>query len=201
MRKITDNDLLFLKYAKNKNDAAFSDFYKENAEWIDIILIKNIKNREDREDIAQEIWIKVQDRALEYDPEISAVRTWIYNTIAKFEILAYFRDGSRKQDKSADLGGVRIEGEEIAFLENLPADKINTFQDFDRYYLNYVLRKAINKLARQEHQNLMLMHYFGDLRYKDIALIMNENYNNIRVWNHRASNELSNIVDLMGIRI
>jgi RNA polymerase sigma factor (sigma-70 family) len=195
------NNLLFLEFCKDQNDTNFERFYNKNHLWLDIILIKSgIYDDDDRHDIKQDIWIKTRDKCSEYNPELGSVRNWIFKTIAYYTFLGYYRDSQRKNNKTINPDGVEIDGEQISFLENLPADEIDSAQDYDRFYLNYVLRNAIGKLKRQDHQKMILLHYFGNLSYKHIAVLMKEKYSNIRVWNHRANNELNEIMNSMGIR-
>jgi RNA polymerase sigma factor (sigma-70 family) len=193
------NNKLFLEFAKDPSNNRFELFYKHNHKWLELILTKSNIDEESRFDLMQEIWLEIRDKSHDYNPILSSVRTWIYRTIAQFKILGYYRDSQRKNQKVVNTDGIEIDGDQVSFLENLPAEHINTFQDFDRFYLNYMLRTAISKIKRQDHQRMILLHYFGGLSYKHIAVLMKENYNNIRVWNHRASSELSEIMKSMGI--
>lgn len=60
------------------NDAQFRTVYGEFKNTVYNLALSYVHNKEDAQDIAQEIFVKVYQRFANYHPERSSLKTWIY---------------------------------------------------------------------------------------------------------------------------
>ncbi len=61
-----------------KDEAPFESIYKEYKNLVFNVCLHYVLNREDAQDIAQEVFVKIYHHLHQYKPETASLKTWIY---------------------------------------------------------------------------------------------------------------------------
>lgn len=156
------------------------------------LALKLIRNREEAEDAAQEIFMKCY-RSLNSYHHQSAFATWLYRIAYNHSIDA-LKKKNRKQYTEMKEG---IADSVIA--TNAADEKI----DFKEVQL--LVKQAIHRLSPDE-QVIITLYYYDDLPVRDIAEIMGITENNVKIKLYRirgrllellkSKNEITSILNL-----
>jgi RNA polymerase sigma-70 factor, ECF subfamily len=61
-----------------KDEAPFESIYKEYKNLVFNVCLHYVLNREDAQDVTQEIFVKIYHHLHQYNPETASLKTWIY---------------------------------------------------------------------------------------------------------------------------
>lgn len=137
-------------------------------------------SHDDADDVLQNTFIKVFSNLDAFEQQ-SKLSTWIYK-IATHEALNYLKSKARKNN----LNTQELNESEI---ENLYSDEY-----FDGDEIKIKLQKAINTLP--EKQKLVFtMKYFQELKYEQIAEILNTSVGALKTSYHLAVKKIENYLN------
>ncbi len=132
-------------------------------------LLRMLKNREDAEDVLQEVFIRAAGGIKKYRPE-SRFKSWLF-TIANNLAVSRLRKNKRRKI----LGFVRT-GEQESEAENpvysIPDETYEPGRAAERAELEAVIEKAVESLPPEQKQVFLLREYSG-LSFREIAEILN----------------------------
>jgi len=156
---LTDKEKNIVKRLKTEKnaDAAFQELvqlYKEPLYWH----IRNmLKNHEDTNDVLQNTFIKVFKYIKKFKEE-SKLYSWMYR-IATNESITFLNKKAKK---------LQISNQELQdhLIDNLESD---VYYEGDKIQL--ALQKAVAQLPEKQQQ-VFNMKYFQELKYKEIAEIL-----------------------------
>lgn len=152
------------------------DKYQEKVYWV---IRRMVIDHEASDDIAQETFVKVWKNLSSFKGD-SKLYTWIYR-IATNEALNHLR--KKKRRFFLPIGDVEHE-----LSSSLEAD---TYYSGDEIQLK--LQKAILKLP--EKQRLVFnMKYFEEMKFKDIAEIMEVSVGSLKAQYHHAVKKIENFL-------
>jgi len=167
----TDKDILELFRSAERKDYAFNLIvrkYQERLYWhIRRILI----DHDDTDDILQNTLIKAWN-GLETFREASALFTWLYR-IATNEALTFLKQKKRKYLLP------------LIDVEKQLSNTIETDEYFDGDELQMKLQKAILTLPKKQ-RIVFNMKYFEEMKYEEIAAIMNTSVGALKASFHHA---------------
>lgn len=165
-----------LKILPQNPKPSYEDFYESHYKRVLFYVRGKIENAEDAEDLVSEVFLYCYNHYQEYDPEKSAITTWLY-LIVNSRVKNYYRDhmvfadyesvAQTMQDQSIDL-------DEGVYLEQL----------------HKALMNAIKKLP-QRQQQIVYMRYFRNYTSDEIAIRLGISPGNVRVLLSRALDKLS----------
>lgn len=138
-------------------------------------LIKKTGTREEAEDLCSEAFIYCLDHYDSYDPEKSALSTWIY-LVVNSRLKNYYRDRKSHVDMDELSNVLPDEGEDMEraiYLEQMRAQ----------------LAKAIATLPERQ-QKIVIMSYFQQKSSNEIAAELGMTAGNVRVQLTRALDKL-----------
>lgn len=115
---------------------------------------------EDREDVLQEVFLKIYVNLNEYDERLT-FSSWMYR-IAHNEIVSHFRKKSARPE-------IEIP-EDLSLLESI-ADDTDHIADYDRKLLARALRDALNRME-ERYRTVLVLHYFEHKQYDEISDIL-----------------------------
>ncbi len=146
-----------------------------------------VHNREDAEDIAQEVFIEVH-RSLHKFKKESKLSTWLYR-ISVNKSLNFIRDNKKNSwFQSLDMlfGSEKSTGKVIELSEsaNNTPDKI-----IENKETANVIHKAINTLPKNQ-KIAFTLHKYEDLSYKEIAEVMELSLSSVESLLFRAKQNL-----------
>ena len=154
---------------------AFEDLYEEYYQPLLHYLYKKTGNMQDAEDLTSETFLYCYRSYDQYDPEKSAVSTWVY-LVANSRLKNHYRD--------------KREHVEISELENLlPAGET----DMERAaYLEQLRSFLAERLANlpERQQQVIALRFFQEKDYAEIAEELGISAGNARVILSRALDRL-----------
>lgn len=136
---------------------------------------KHLDSRQDAEDLAGEVFLYCYEHYADYDPEKSAVSTWLY-LVANSRLKNHYRgrrewvDMEEVQDFLAAEGG---ELERSVWLEQLRGE----------------LGKALAQLPERQRR-AVVMRFFEERDYAEIAAALDTSEGNVRVILSRTLDKL-----------
>ncbi len=154
------------------------------------IAMSVLKNPEDAADLTQEVFIRLFRTLPQYNGE-SRFTTWLYRLVVNL-----CRDELRRRGRQVPIAPPTSEDEE--------ADQLGSIADEDRWTdpaaaldareLRDQVRLALGQL--EEHYRLVLtLHYFEDLKYTDIAEILDIPLNTVKSHIRRGKERLATILE------
>lgn len=168
--KFTASDSQLLARAKEGDDSAFTELVRRHQNNIYRLAYGYLGEREAARDAAQEVFLKAF-QGLPYFQSDSQFSTWLYS-ICKNHCLNILR-----HERLAD----KIDPPETASAKNSLPLKIR-------------LKKLLGQL-KDEHRDILILRYYQDLKYEQIARTLDISLNTAKVRLFRAKAELK---ELMG---
>jgi RNA polymerase sigma-70 factor (ECF subfamily) len=148
-----DQDLI--EQVKKGDKTAFKEIYSRFSQVTYNLALRILKDKEDAEEVVQEIFLQIWNKAYSYDPDRGAVSIWVVN-IAR----------SRSIDKLRTVGyrnkNVEIDEEKV----NSNVDLSRTIEDRDES--KQVIKKALDSLPDKQRIAIELV-YFGGLTHIEAA--------------------------------
>lgn len=172
-----------IQNAKQGNQAAFTallDIY-----WTEVyhFILKRTENETDTEDITIETFAKAFDKLDSYNEKF-AFNTWLI-TIAKNVHI----DLIRKRKAS---GFINLDDDDEYLFQTI-ADN-DSIEDQLIYEQNLVTLKKCIKQLKPHYQQIIQLRYFQERSYNEIAEIINEPLNNVKIKLLRAKKLLTELI-------
>lgn len=150
MKKVRMNHLL-IEIGKG-NDKAFEEFYYETSKGVYALLYPYFKNNFDTEDVLQDVYIIVKQKAHLYKKDTDA-RAWLFQ-IAKNQALNYLRN--KKKD--------------VERISSLQKDLLTPKKSSKWESTLFLIMQQI--LSEEEYQ-IVIKHVIFSFKHKDIAKELN----------------------------
>ncbi|MDR0725826.1 MAG: RNA polymerase sigma factor [Prevotellaceae bacterium] len=169
------SDFLCVQRVKAGDVQAFAMIVSKYGEMVFTVVRKIVENREDAEDITQEVFIKAF-KSLDRFREESAFSTWLYR-------IAYNTCISELRQRKSRFFPVK---------DNLLVDNdfaANDDEEDVEIKLQH-LEKALKKLPPDE-AFLITLHYMDEQSVENISIICNMSVSNVKVKLHRIRKKLS----------
>lgn len=141
-------DQQLIEKVKNGDKTAFKEVYSKFSQVTYNLALRILKDKEDAEEVVQEIFLQVWNKAYSYDSERGALSTWVLN-IAR----------SRAIDKLRTVGyrNKNVEIDEEKLKSN--ADLSQTIEDKDEN--KNVIRQALESLPDKQRIAIELVYFEG----------------------------------------
>lgn len=183
MAQNTPNIPEYIQKAQQGNQSAFTtllDIY-----WSEVyhFILKRTENESDAEDITIETFAKAFDKLNTYNEKF-AFNTWLL-TIAKNVHIDLIR-------KRKNSGFVNL-NEDETYLLNALIDE-DSMEDQLIYEQNLATLKKCIKQLKPHYQQMIQLRFFQERSYNEIAEIINEPLNNVKVKLLRAKKLLTELI-------
>ena len=160
---------------RQKKKPPFEEVYEHYYRDMLFYTQKKLGNLHDAEDLVGDAFIYCYQHYENYDPEKSSISTWLY-LVLNSRIKNYYRDKKQTVDYSAL--------EDWMFAEEPDLERTVYLQEIRKFVSEHV-----TKLPEQQ-KNVVLMRYFREMEFADIAEELNTTPGNARVILSRALNRL-----------
>lgn len=150
-----DNDIELLKAIAGKDDAALGQLYDRYRLILFGVLVRILNNREEAEDVLQEVFLQVWRRAADFDEKRGRPFTWLV-TLAR----------SRGIDRLRSLAS--RERVAVAGASEMPDEVSDAANDAIRSERVGVVKSALAELPEDQRKPLVLA-YFDGLTQSEIA--------------------------------
>lgn len=168
-----------LKIIKGK--PSFQEFYSTYYQKVVFYINKKISNPFDAEDLASEIFLYCYSHYDDYDPQKSALSTWLY-LIVNSRIKNHYRDAKTYVDLESLVG--------VLSDDTIDMDACIYLQQMKQQ-----LEKAMNRLPDRQRQ-IVKMRYFEEKSNAEVAAALGMTQINVRVQLSRALDILEKYVEL-----
>jgi RNA polymerase sigma-70 factor (ECF subfamily) len=156
----------------------FSQVVERYQNYVFTLVLRFVENREDAEDIAQDVFVKAYRSLADFRWE-SKFSTWLF-TITRTSCISFLR--KKKLDTQSldnERTGLQVENKESGFRADIIEQKSR----------HAMLNEAISMLGMNDSQVLTLF-YKGEQTLEEIGKIMGLDPNTVKVKLHRARQRL-----------
>ena len=186
MENIQDKVYCNLLAEKSLDDKeSFAKLYNIFFDAVYNFVFYRLRNVDSANDVVSEIFLKVYTHLKDFDKNKSIFKTWLF-TITNNTIISYLRYSIRNKTVICSDCFDNLSSDEVQQPE------INLIIDEEKKQL----LAAIDKLSKNE-QKIILLKYWFEFSYMEIAEILNLKYTNIRIIHFRAINKLKKFFESM----
>lgn len=169
-------DLLKNPKTKNKAFDTLVEVYKKRLYWH---IRKIVINHDDADDVLQNTFIKIYKNIESFKGE-SKLYSWLYR-IATNEAISFI-------NKNASKKNIPIDDYQKEMSKNLNDDNY-----FEGSEIQLILQQAIAQLP-QKQQLVFNMRYFDEMKYEDMAEILNTSVGALKASYHHAVKKIESYV-------
>lgn len=175
------DDLYYIEKVKSGQTAYFSYIVENYKDIVFSIALKVLKNRDDAEEMAQEVFIKVYQSIHTFKGN-SRFSTWIYSVTYNHCI----SQARKKKYTVSSLDDARVADEADDF----------SFDGIDAEMRSRYLEEAMKKLPEDEY-SLLILYYYEDQSVDEISRITHLSESNTKIKLFRARKKLYTILNEM----
>jgi RNA polymerase sigma factor (sigma-70 family) len=172
------SDTEIISRVLQREQTAFSQIVERYQNYVFSLVLRFVENREDAEEIAQDIFVKAYRSLADFRGE-SKFSTWLF-TIARTSCISFLR--KKKLDTQSldnERTGIQLANKESEFRADIVEQKSR----------HAMLNKSIRMLSVDDSQVLTLF-YKGEQTLEEIGKIMRLDPNTVKVKLHRARQRL-----------
>ena len=177
-----------LRRIAQRERAAFEDLYSRYANILYASALKFVKEDADAQDVVQDVFIQIWDKAKLYDPAKGKPLTWAL-TLTRNRAIDRIRAIQRRTR-------LRDEFEQETFVDE-SAGVREALSEVDASEKGQILRKAVSQLSPQQKKVIELA-YFGGFTQTEIAEKLGEPLGTVKA---RARRGLLKLKELLGDQI
>ncbi|UCE65180.1 MAG: RNA polymerase sigma factor [Candidatus Zixiibacteriota bacterium] len=178
--EFTDPDISVIQEIRDGNCEAFGALVRRYEDFVYTLIFGLVKSAEEASDITQEVFLRAY-RSIRRFEQRSSFRTWLYR-ISYNTAMAHL---SREKKL--------IEREGNAAFD--PVD-----DSYKRHDARIILEKIIPKL-KPEYRAVIILHYYEDLKYEEIAETLDCPVGTVKIRLYRAKYELKKLWSKYAIQL
>ncbi len=170
-----DSDLL-LRLQK-RDPQALADLYDRYGKLVYGLILRVVRDSATAEDLVQETFLRVWNRAGTLDAERGAAGPWLL-AIARNRAIDYLRSHGRRLQNTVDLS----ETEHATLFANLPKEAAQL--DIAQH-----VKRALGRLNQNERETIELA-YFEGMSQTEIAAHLGQPLGTVKTWMRRALQQM-----------
>jgi RNA polymerase sigma-70 factor, ECF subfamily len=164
----------------------FNELYEKFHHEIFRFILYMVKDREQAEDLVQEVYIKVLDAYSRFRGQ-SSERTWIYS-IARHVAIDWLRQQQRRKKKG--LFQLSNEAEELLVKDDKPLpDEIIAQNETTQ-----LLYQSLDECS-VDQKSVIIMRFIEDFSISETAEILNWTESKVKTTQHRAIKRLKKVLE------
>lgn len=175
-----DNERDIIHQAQHGDAEAFGLLYDHYLSPIYRFVYLKVSNVAETQDITHEVFLKAWKNIDQFSDQGHPFSSWLYQ-IARHHVIDFYR--TRKHNLALE-----VVGEEKVPVVEMMEQHIDARLDMSR------VKQALHRL-NDDQQNVVIMRFMEGLSYPEIAEALNKTEGAIRIIQHRAINNLKQIVN------
>lgn len=180
-------DLTLIEAAMKGNQTAYAELMDRYRDTIYFMLLKMVKNRNDAEDLTIEAFGKAFKNLHQYTPNY-AFSTWLFK-IASNNCIDFLR---KKKNITISIDGqTDSDGNEVTMP--IASDELDPEEDLIKRQKAKLLRQVVDQL-KPRYKELVILRYFDELSYEEIAQKNNLPLGTVKAQLFRARELLLNVM-------
>jgi RNA polymerase sigma-70 factor (ECF subfamily) len=160
---------------------AFAELYRQTAPQLFGVALRILRQKERAEDVLQESFVAIWQRAADYDAAKGAPMTWLM-TILRNRAIDALRRGASHPDQSAEPESVLLE---------IPAGAADSA---DRGMALRALQDCLAELERPQRHAMLMVYAYG-LTQEELAARMATPLGTVKSWIRRSLMRLKKCLD------
>ncbi|MBU0697413.1 MAG: sigma-70 family RNA polymerase sigma factor [Bacteroidetes bacterium] len=182
------NDFIFVERAKEGDQKAYAELMHRYKDSIYFMVLKMVNNKDDAMDITVTTFAKAFENLEKYRPDY-AFSTWLFR-IATNGSIDFIR---KKKIQTTSLDGYSDrDGEDRVF--EIKSDVLNPEETSIKKQQTEQLKEIIDRLPLR-YKKLIILRYFDELSYEEIAEHMDLPLGTVKAQLFRGRDLLSNILN------
>lgn len=180
----------------SEKEEGFALLFKKYKQSVFTNLSKALNfDSETAKDLMMDVFTKVHLKFDSYSSEEGALSTWIFN-IVKNTMIDHKRKSKYQAVSLEGLSGSSSDdGESVSNFQVEDKDNSNdSLELLVRDERANALIVALNKIKRDEVRKALVLYFFEDKSYKEIALELNIAEHQVKVFLHRGKKELKELL-------
>ena len=173
-------DVLLASVARG-DEAAFAELYQATAPKLYAVALRILRSREAAEDVVQDCYFKVWERARDFDPRIAAPVTWMAAIVRNRALDEVRKWAARPKADVAELDDLESDDEH-------PVEVLGRREDVER------LRRCLEGLEPDKRQMVRLA-YLDGLSREALAKRFDRPEGTIKTWLHRSLAQLKGCLE------
>lgn len=162
------SDNHYIDKVLNKDVNAYASLVDKHKNMVFTIALKIVRNREDAEEIAQDVFVKAYQSLATFKKE-SKFSTWLYRIVYNAAI-------SKTRKKKIETTNIQYD-----IVENYSEDDINeNLNRLDNNEQKIIINTVLKKLNPEDH-TLVTLYYFDEKSIDEISEIVNISPSNVKV--------------------
>lgn len=188
-RTVAEPSAELIRRAQDGDPEALTQLVLGQQQYVYSIAMSVLKNPDDAADLTQEAFIRLFRALPQYNGE-SRFTTWLYRLVVNLG-----RDELRRRGRQVPLVSAVDSDEDVDAIDVI-ADHdrwVDPEEALDSHELRNEVRRALERL--EEHYRLVLtLYYFDDMKYTDIAEILDLPLNTVKSHIRRGKERLAAIL-------
>jgi len=171
------SDNFYINKVLNNDVNAYSSLVDKHKNMVFTIALKIVQNREDAEEIAQDVFIKAYQSLATFKKE-SKFSTWLYRIVYNAAI-------SKTRKKNLETTNINYD-----IVESYSEDDINeNLNRLDNNEQKTIINTVLKNLNEEDHL-LVTLYYFEEKSVEEISEIANISQSNVKVKLFRTRKKL-----------
>jgi RNA polymerase sigma-70 factor, ECF subfamily len=163
------------------DEASFAELYQATSSKLLAVALRILRNREVAEEVLQEAYFKVWERAQDYNPAIASPMTWMAAIVRNRSL-----DEVRRKVPQGSSDETLLDG--IAGDNEHPLDGLERQEDVGR------LMRCLEGLE-PEKQQIVRLAYLDGLSREELAVRFSRPEGTIKTWLHRSLAQLKGCLE------
>jgi RNA polymerase sigma-70 factor (ECF subfamily) len=163
------------------DEAAFAELYQVTSAKLYAVALRILRSKEAAEDVVQDSYFKVWERARDFDPEIAAPVTWMASIVRNRALDEIRRRSVRPQADVSELDNIESGDEH-------PVEMLGRREDVER------LLRCLEGLEPDKRQMVRLAYLDGMSR-EALAKRFDRPEGTIKTWLHRSLAQLKGCLE------
>ena len=189
---MTDEQIVLL--LSEGQAAAADELYKKHAKNL-YIYLSHVLNVPNPEDVVHDIFIRVIEKAHQFNPKKASFRTWLFR-IAHNHAINVFRRQKLVRFQSLEQNIGQADGGKELRLGEILADET---QNIDKSSLALAVRECIGRLKNGIERQAIVMYYIVGKNYEEMSDIFGKSISAVRKYVLSAGEKVKNCLEAKGI--
>lgn len=177
-----------VRRAQRGDDVAIVQLYETHKQFLYVFVYSKVGNREEAEDLTQDIWMKVLDALAGFQFQ-SKFRTWLCQ-VGKFTIADYWR--KTYKSKVVPLDDLMLNSNALATKPQVEEEDGEAMKHFHQ---RMNLLENILRQLPEHYREVLEYRFVKNFTLKQTAEAMHKTENNIKVLQFRAVKKASAIAE------
>lgn len=170
--QLSDSDTQIINSVREGDTDAFGELVRKYEDFVFTLILGLVHSEDTAKDVAQEVFLRA------------------YRGIRRFELKSSFKTWLYRIAHNTAISHLNREKAKTRIDINQATEPV--FDTRGRQSLRLTLEKLI-RLLKPDHRSVIILHYYDDLKYEEIAEVMDCPIGTVKIRLYRAKHELKKL--------